>query len=547
MKITDNKKSGSYYTPLLLSDFIVYHLFTEYSFGSDINVLEPSCGDGNFFDSFFSNSNFKGRFKLPKKMNIDAVEKNKVELNSLKSKISAKKLKSHKFSYFNEDYLEYNKKNKKKFDLVIGNPPYIKSQYLTKKQIELCEAIHKGANLSPKSIKNIWTSFLISGIQSLNDAGVLCFVLPAELLQVIYAKELRGHLRDNFQKIEIFAFNELVFPDIEQDVIILICAKKQTAGVSFYHVERLEDLKKPDYVQENSNIHRQTLDKWTNYILLDKELKFLDTLKNKFSPIKNYCRAEVGIVTAANDYFIVDKDIVSEYELQKIAKPILQKSSLMPATVNFTKLDQKNISAREKPSFFLQFEDRDKKSLSKKIRAYLETGEERLIHERYKCKLRKKWYVIPSVWLSEGVFTKRSNLFPRMAVNEARSYVTDSFYRIRMKDGYKIDDLVFSFYNTLTLIFAELEGRYYGGGVLELTPNEYKNLSIPYCKNITKSSMSKLDLMLRGKADLLNVLKYTDQIILKEHYKMNDAEIIQLQGIYLKLVTRRLKNHKLNF
>jgi adenine-specific DNA-methyltransferase len=134
-----------------------------------------------------------------------------------------------------------------------------------------------------------------------------------------------------------------------------------------------------------------------------------------------------------------------------------------------------------------------------------------------------------------------------MAVNESNSYVTDAFYRIRMKDGNKINDLVFSFYNTLTLIFAELEGRYYGGGVLELTPNEYKNLSIPYCKKIKVSAFNKLDKMLKAKTDIKEVLNYTDHIILKDYYKMTDQEISQLKKIYSKLVTRRLKTRKLNF
>lgn len=541
------KTTGSYYTPPLLADFMVYHLFSEYKFSQNINILEPSSGDGIFFDALFKNEFFKNKFKLPEKIEIDAVEIEKEAMDFLQKKTKGYISKTNKIKYFHEDYLKYHVKNKKKFDLVLGNPPYIKSNHLNKAQIKLCEQIHKTAGLDNKKIKNIWTSFLIAGVDALNENGVLCFVLPAELLQVIYAKELRNYLRDNFPRIEIFAFNKLIFPDIEQDVVILICSKKQDAGVSFYHVDQLTDLKKPTYVKENSNIHRQTLDKWTNYILLDKELKFLDSLKTRFLPIKDYCRAEVGIVTAANDYFIVDQKVVDKYDLQGIAKPILQKGSLMPATINFTKIDQKGIAKKDKPSFFLRFEDVDKKELSKELREYLKIGEDRKLHERYKCKLRDNWYHIPSVWTSEGFFTKRSHLFPKMAVNEAKSYVTDAFYRIRMKDQNKIEDLVFSFYNTLTLIFAELEGRYYGGGVLELTPNEYKNLSIPFCKNIKDSSFAKLDKMLRTKTDIKEVLSYTDQIILKDYYKMTDQEISLLKKIYFKLVTRRLKNKKLNF
>jgi len=58
MKNIKTKKSGTYYTPRTLSDFIIYHIFTNYTFGSSIDVLEPSAGDGIFFDSLFAPSAF---------------------------------------------------------------------------------------------------------------------------------------------------------------------------------------------------------------------------------------------------------------------------------------------------------------------------------------------------------------------------------------------------------------------------------------------------------------------------------------------------------
>lgn len=546
--MTNSKKeNGSYYTPPILSDFIVYHLFDKYKFSDDISILEPSSGDGVFFDSIFSNQLFKTRFNLPKKIKINAIEKDDSAIGISKKKTDGYVTKQRTVRYFNQDYLEYHSKNTQKFDLVIGNPPYIKGQHLTKKQLKRCAAIHKKSDLRSDTIKNIWTSFLVGGVQSLNENGILCFVLPAEILQVIYAKELRDYLKENFKRIEIFAFNELIFPEIEQDVIILFCAKNSQEGVSFYHVDRLDDLKEPTYVEENSNIHRETLDKWTNYILSDAELRFLDDLKRRFSPIKNYCRAEVGIVTAANDYFIVNKETVEKNGLRKLAKSILQKGSHMPPTLRFAKQDFQYMVSEGKPAFFLAFEDKPSAGFSNSIKTYLKQGEKRKINKRYKCKLRTNWYFVPSVWVSEAFFTKRSNIFPRMIINDAKVIVTDSFYRIRMKEDFKVENLVFSFHNTLTLVLAELEGRYYGGSVLELTPNEYKNLSIPYCQSIPKDALTKLDKMFRAGTNVTKILEYTDRVVLKNQSGIKDKEISKLQSIYKKLVKRRLKSHSFNF
>ena len=458
----DSKQSGSYYTPQLLADFMVYHVFSKYKLNKDIRILEPSAGDGIFFESLFNNPTFKDRkkdrfriFDSVNNVKIVAIEKNDVAMKKCKNRAKIFAKKSLKTSFLNEDYLEFWKRDKSKFDLIIGNPPYIKTNRLSQKQIKLCEEIHKSAGLLERRIKNIWPSFLIGCAQALNKNGVLCFVLPAELLQVIYAKELRHFLRETFGKIEIFAFSQLVFDGIEQDVIILLASKQGKGEVSFYQVQAFDDLKKPTYLDQHSNVHRSSLDKWTNYVLSDEDLRFLDSFRDKLQPIRNYCRAEAGIVTAANDFFIVNTDTVEKYGLKRFSKPILQKNSLMQPALLLKASDFAAITKAGKQTSLLAFEDSSEQSLPAATRKYLRLGKELAIHERYKCALRNNWQCVPSIWKSEGFFTKRSNLLPRIVVNDANVFVTDSFYRIRMKNGHHIHDLAFSFFNTLTLIFAE--------------------------------------------------------------------------------------------
>lgn len=547
----NNKEKGSYYTPQLLADFIVYHLFDErnFTFSDKISVLEPSAGDGVFFKSILDNKNFidRSEFKLPQKINILAVERETEELEKIKTYAQPLISKYRKVAYLNTDYLDFQLENKAKFDLIIGNPPYIKSNYLSDSQIAACLEIHKRSELSNKKIKNIWTSFLVGAVQSLTDDGALAFVLPAELLQVIYAKEIRDLLKDNFEngKIDIFSFNELVFKDIEQDVVVLVCAKnQQNPGISFYHVNKLEDLKTPDYTKDNSNVHRTTLDKWTNYILSDSDLNFLDKIKDSRSlkTIRDYTDSVAGIVTAANDYFITNQTTINDYDLSEQAKPIVQKSSHLPSALIITKDDMDKSSKDGVSCFLIDFKNEPSINFPQKHQEYLRIGVGRKLHQRYKMKLRENWYSIPSVWGSEGFFTKRSNIFPRVIINQAEALVTDSFYRIKMHEGNEIRDLAFSFYNTLTFIYAELEGRYYGGSVLELTPNEFKNLTIPYVANVKPRYISKLEKLMRSKAKPNELLEFTDRAILIDYYGMTESDVKRLRAIYIALVKRRLKN-----
>lgn len=548
--MTNKKNTGSYYTPKILSDFLSNHIVQNFLKETNISVLEPSCGDGEFISSLFNSLNLNSIEYI----NIDLFDIDKKELDKAEALIPI----SNKINkgVYHQDYLKFHLENENKYALIIGNPPYIKKVNLKNEQIQTCEYVHKNAKeFSPKinstaTIKNIWTAFVEASIMSLNNTGILCLVIPAEILQVKYAKELRALIVDEFDRVEVFAFNELIFEGIQQDVVALIGVKGiddvKEHGFSFYQVDELNDLKEPKFTEKHNNIHRTTLDKWTNYILSDEELDFVDEKRNKYNSISHYCdKAQVGIVSAANDYFILTDKELKQNELTRfrsVIKPILPKGALVPNVANFTNLDFNKLKSKDVKVNFLLFPNLPKAELNQKIINYLNRGEEKKedgsgeLHKRYKMTLRNNWHHVPSTWLSEGLFVKRCHKYPKMFVNEANSLATDSFYRIITKDLYNIRNLVFSFYNSLTFVLAELEGRFYGGGVLELTPNEFKDMSIPYCDNISDEQFNTLDEMLRNDVDIKDILSFTNSILIPH---LNTSK---LEDIRIKLFNRRIKN-----
>lgn len=51
------------------------------------------------------------------------------------------------------------------------------------------------------------------------------FVIPSELLMVKYAQQLRQYLAKTFNKINIISFENLVFEEIQQEVVLLLGEK----------------------------------------------------------------------------------------------------------------------------------------------------------------------------------------------------------------------------------------------------------------------------------------------------------------------------------
>lgn len=175
---------------------------------------------------------------------------------------------------------------------------------------------------------------------------------------------------------------------------------------------------------------------------------------------------------------------------------------------------------------------------------------DRLIDKRYKTSIRDTWYEVPNVGTApEAFFFKRCNKYPKLIKNNAHVLSTDSAYGVTMRGDYVSKDLIYSFYNSLTLSFAELNGRYYGGGVLELTPNEFKKLPVPYY-SVTEAKFSSYVKEFKDKDSIKDVCFQNDKAILKSVDSKLDDDNIEKNSILWRsfiLEGSNRNNHILNF
>jgi len=99
--------------------------------------------------------------------------------------------------------------------------------------------------------------------------------------------------------------------------------------------------------------------------------------------------------------------------------------------------------------------------------------------------------------------------------------------------------LTASYYNSLSLAFAEICGRSHGGGVLELMPSETEDILLPYNAN-NAVLLPYIDEMIREKRDISEILTITNKQILKENYGFSADDIRLSNSIWTKLSGRRL-------
>ena len=520
------KLRGAYYTPEDIARFI---LKWGINGSTTADILEPSCGDGIFLECLYKE---QATFRR-----LIAVEYEKSEAK----KAAAIGLKGAKV--IAADFHEFCLTTKDRFDLIVGNPPYIRYQYYDAKQQELADEIFKNAGLKRTKLTNAWVTFVVGCCLLLKENGKLGFVVPSELLQVKYAQQLRKFLSSFFNKINIISFEDLVFEDIQQEVVLLLCEKNGTDEHLIEHIEVKDsddllslDPRRLKFPSKKIDFHT---DKWTYYFLDKEELDLLQKIRDiHVDTIATHAEVEVGITTGSNDFFTVPQSIVNLYQLQDIAKPMVGRS-VQVNSLRFTVDDWQNNADSGAKAYMLVFPPKAHITGNEGVKAYLANGINDGIDKGYKTGIRDYWYVIPSIRQSDALFLRRNNMFPKFVLNEAGAYTTDTMHRVFIHPGVNRRAFLASYYNSLSFAYAEILGRNFGGGCLELMPSEVEGIILPY-REENEYLFDQIDKMLREKKTADEILDVTDDIILHKGLGLSKDETALCRSIWHKIMGRRL-------
>jgi adenine-specific DNA-methyltransferase len=523
--LVNNKKKGSFFTPEKLSNYICNNILASIrGHSGKLNILEPSVGHGSFVKALNGISEASNL-----DIHVDAYD-NEVEfinhcMAGLFPNIST--------SFVCADFIEV-EESSVKYDVVVGNPPYVSYKILDQYCSSKCRDYFEKNGIASKNFRNLWTFFVLKSINCLADKGSLHLVVPKELLSVNHAGWLRSLLIKTFQQINLHIFDHFQFDKIEQDVVVLECYKSSN-NVGFFVCDYEANLESAPRLHQKF-IDQDVSNKWSQITILGDDLEFLHQKIDTLPTISDYCNIVAGIVTAANKFFILDKEKIDSFGVKHISRPIIQKSSYIQGDVVLDEISLQKIEANGVACHLLC--DFDMLTPPASIAAHLQEGELIGLTTRYKLKRRKPWYKIPVIWESPAFFFKRIHEIPKLILNEANVLVTDTAYRVTPLEGVDMQSVIYSFYNSLTLVFCELRGRSYGGGVLELTPNEFKGIPIPY-QQIDDEAFSRF----RKKFTTMSfddLLVYQDDEILTE-IGLIQAEIENIQAVRKSLISKRLK------
>ncbi|MCK0515674.1 N-6 DNA methylase [Williamsia sp. DF01-3] len=538
------KARGAFFTPAALADFV-----SRWAIRTPVDtVLEPSCGEAAFLTSAATRLD-----ELHSPRTRPQLEGIEIHEPSAQAAARLVKATGRAASIRVDDFFEV--PSKRRFDVVIGNPPYVRYQDHSgaARLASRRAALRGGVGLT--GLASMWAAATVHAAEFLRPGGRLGLVVPAELLSVNYAAEVRRYLMERFGRVRLIMFTERVFPGVQEEVVLLLAedalADGGTDHCELHQVRSIDDL--DDELSSGAAQHRwrpaHARAKWTPALLPATAFEAYSALTDSagFEVLHEWGDTTLGAVTGRNQYFALSPAQARRLRLRDSETVRLSPPGsrhLRGLSLSTEALNRLGDGGAQT----LLFRPGVKRSaMSPGARRYLDEGEQSGVHEAYKCRVRSPWWQVPISEPADLLLTYMNADTPRMTTNSSRAVHLNSVHGIYLRPDYRSSGaslLPIASLNTVTLLGAELVGRAYGGGMLKIEPREADLLPIPSPQLVEQleSDLRHLrkpvrDALRRG--DLLGAVRLVDHVVLRQGLGVSDDQHAELVAAHALMSARR--------
>jgi type I restriction-modification system DNA methylase subunit len=529
----ERHRLGQYYTPPPIVELI-----TEMCIKSpNDRVLDPACGSGGFLVKAYhklkdlkkKENPFTDDARLHEEIlnQLYGVDINPfpAQLSSINLAVRNLKVASRHINLVVSDFFKVKPSASvipKDLDVVVTNPPYTRQEEMEYKDQIREEALtySDGSKVQLDARAGIYAYFFTHSTKFLKNHGMMGQITSDTWLDVGFGEDLKQFFLDHFKIQAIIWYDVRAFEKALVGTCITILEKEDKSKedrddniVKFVRIKkampteelvRTIETAKEDFEDERIGItlknqkELEPKDKWGKF--LRAPTIFFKLLSNpKMVKFREVADIKRGYTTGANEFFYLDKEKI---RLWGIEKQFLEPAVTSPKNIKI-ELRSKDISD------WLLMVNLPKERLSNQnVLKYIEHGENVEVRVRggrdkgkaikgypnlSTLKARSIWYSLAQREPAPLLFSCK--IWERLivAVNEAKAQADKAFYEIRPRDINDIYVLAGILNSSLTALLAELHGRFYGGGVLELEIYECKVLPVLDPKRLSKKERQRIE------------------------------------------------------
>lgn len=393
------------------------------------------------------------------------------------------------------------------FDIVIGNPPYIKVQNLNKVEVEHYKKIYISAN----GKFDIYVLFIEKIFNILKDGGIGTYIQPHRFLVADYGRGIRQFLWNNkgLKKIINFEVSQIFESATTYTGVFFYSKENNNIDYSLANNSNLKDLK---YIQINYS-SLDDPDKW-HFPKNKIESQILNKIKTPTDKLKNISEGIYqGIVTVGDDIFVmkgrIENDLFIGYS-EALKKEIKIESILVKRL-----LKGENIRRYLQPSsnlfiFYPHFQDANKNTkpyeeeeLLNKYPlsySYISNFKQKLKEKKTKYKTNPKyWFSLHrsrdiKIFKQKKILTPQLQNSPHFTIDESQFYPDAGGYSIILKDKSNENYLfILGLLNSNVLwYFIKKTSTSFNNNYFYFKTNYLDSFGIPQLNNHEKKTLSQL-------------------------------------------------------
>lgn len=431
-------------------------------------------------------------------------------------------------------------------DVVVGNPPYLRYQGFNAHNACFPGLAAAAASVPLTRLASSWAPFVVHAVRFVAAGGRLAHVLPGQLLHAQYAQAVTDFLCREFRRVAVIAFEERVFPSAQEEVVLL-CAEERGAGparMEFFSVSSLDDLDVDRLLRRSPKRPRcagQQRGKLLAELLPPRTRRIYDEAEQaaEVTRLGSLGQVDIGTVTGANSFFLLSSEAAAEFD-STLFTAAIGRAAHIPG-VRFTTRDYRSLQREGARCRLLLITAQTPPDALESVMGHVRDGEALELHKRNKCRSRSPWWEIklPRQPIPNLFMTYCAHRHPRLVINDARVMHTNTLHGVVTRGRQQARALAVGFYNSLTMLSAELLARSYGGGVLKLEPTEAEALLIPPLSGLDARELQNVaDRFIRA-GDLEGALDVVDPFVLEQGLGFSRAAIADLRRGAERLRQRR--------
>lgn len=308
--------NGAVYTPNYIKSFIVEHSLQKIQ-KSLYNLLaaDISCGCGAFLFTLTNkikaetNKTFSQIYQdniFGVDISSSSIKRTEILLSLLAisngEDVTAFQFNLHTANALSFDWMsiDNNVRENKGFDLIVGNPPYVR----TKNIDTLTKSMLSNWVVTKTGNPDLYIPFFEIGLRSINENGVLGYITVNSFYKSVNARGLRKYLQVKKYDFSIIDFgNEKIFGGKSAYTCICLISKKQSSTVAFKK-ESSKSLVKNGLTAFNE-IPYKDLNYQRGWLLHDKRtVEIIKRIEAVGTPLGKKYKIRNGIATLSNDIYI---------------------------------------------------------------------------------------------------------------------------------------------------------------------------------------------------------------------------------------------------